>query len=68
MDLHPIIDGDPLLSITTSALKNTPKSTLQAFCLKYNLDVATSGKRNQSIKGDYVVCILNHVSNSRIKA
>jgi hypothetical protein len=55
-------DDEPLLNGTNSALKNTTVSTLQSFCSKYRLVVAASGKRNQSIKEDYVASILIYVS------
>jgi hypothetical protein len=63
MDLPPTADREPLLSATKSVLKSTKISTLYDFCLKHNLVVTTSGKRRQSVKDDYVACILSYVSD-----
>jgi hypothetical protein len=60
----PLTTGeDPLLNATKSALEHSTNSTLQEFCLKYNLVAAASGRRGQCVKGDYVACILSYVSN-----
>ena len=42
----PLTTGeDPLLNATKSALEHSTNSTLQEFCLKYNLVAAACGRR-----------------------
>jgi len=61
---YPMLGAKPLLTMPKYALEQIPKAVLKDFCLKHDLAVGCSGKREgDAIKKDYVDSIQEYVSN-----